>query len=76
MLNIMCVCVCILALVNDMQIEYFHHRVILPHVAFLSLPYFPTLPKKTVRFSGKNLLNVKHVFRFPQQLLSGTFLIL
>jgi len=74
-LNIVCVCVCILALV--IQHAKCMHCIILTPVACLALPYFSTLShEQHARLLGKKLLNIKCMFWFSLPLLPETFLTL
>jgi len=45
-------------------------RIILPSVAYLIVPYFPTLSDKQRHFRRENLLNTKHLMRLSLQLSS------
>jgi hypothetical protein len=65
-----------LLLLSGLQIAPFLHHITSSFVAWLALPYFPTLPHKWHDFHKKRLLNIKYGFGFYLQLLSGTFLIL
>jgi len=50
-------------------------RIILSSVACLAVPFFVYMISNSI-IVGKNLLNMKCVFRYSLQLLSETFLIL
>jgi hypothetical protein len=68
-------CICILAWVNAMQITSFHPRIRLSNMACLAVPYFTTLSHVRHRLRERIYWTL-NLFRFPQQLLSVSFLIL
>jgi len=51
-------------------------RIILPSVAYPTLPHFSTLSDKQRHFRREKLLNTKHLFQFSLQLLSEILFIL
>ena len=65
-------CVCVALVIQHLK---FMHRILLPSVACLAVPYFSTLSHKRHDFR-KNVVKHKVIFLFSVKFLSETFLVL